>query len=581
MSTMLHAGGCGGGLRTRRPALDGLSALRVVAPAQSKTAVSFRVISTNVAAKDNVGLDIDDDAVKQPDRASAIGFYDTAAGVLDSVDDDILDAEHMRKTKIVATIGPTSNSVEAIYTMGDKGLNVCRLNMSHGNHDSHREVVDRIKQYNTEKRGCMAILLDTKGPEVRSGDVSEPVELVPGEEWVFTIEEGANGSERRISVNYDGFVQDVSVGDELLVDGGIMSFAITRITATDVHCKVVDGGTMGSRRHLNIRGKSANLPAITERDWKDIDFGIDVGVDYYALSFVRDAACIYELQAYLKRHGSHAKVLAKIESADAVENLDSILDAVDGAMVARGDLGAELPVELVPFWQSAIIQGCRKRGKPVIVATNMLESMIEHPTPTRAEVSDISIAVREGADAVMLSGETAYGKFPLKSMQTMSIVAKRTEYSMTAYNGTRRFGTPNSAPIDWIQAGLPAGQRLEETFAYHTTTMANTMRVPILVFTKTGNMPQLLSHYRPDGQIFAFTEDAVVQRRMALYHAVTAINCDFHPSSTARSTIRQALQELKVRGLVQSGDNVVIVQSDRQAMSDTDCALAIMLQKVP
>lgn len=195
-----------------------------------------------------------------------------------------------------------------------------------------------------------------QGPEVRSGDLTEPAELVVGDEWVFTIKEGENGENHRISVNYDGFVEDVSVGDELLVDGGIQTFKIATITDTDVVCEVVDGGTMGSRRHLNIRGKSANLPAITERDWRDIDFGIAMGVDYYALSFVRDADCIYELQAYLKRHGSHAKVLAKIESADAVETLDSILDAVDGAMVARGDLGAELPVECVPFWQSQIIQ---------------------------------------------------------------------------------------------------------------------------------------------------------------------------------------------------------------------------------
>eukprot|EP00892_Ulva_mutabilis_P012136 jgi/Ulvmu1/9295/UM050_0044.1 len=529
-----------------------------------------RNVSRCIAARD-VGVEL----TTVPE--SSFAYYDTAQGVLDSVDDEQLDVAHMRKTKIVATIGPTSNSQEAIIELGDKGLNVARLNMSHGDHDSHQEVVEKIRNYNDLNRGCVAILLDTKGPEVRSGDLNEPAELVSGEEWTFTITEGEKGVGRRISVNYDGFVHDVSVGDELLVDGGIMTFEIKTITDTDVVCSVVDGGTMGSRRHLNIRGKSANLPAITERDWKDIDFGIRMGVDFYALSFVRDAACIYELQAYLKRHGSTAQVLAKIESADAVECLDSILDAVDGAMVARGDLGAELPVECVPFWQSAIVQGCRKRGKPVIVATNMLESMIQNPAPTRAEVSDISIAVREGTDAVMLSGETAYGEHPLKSMQTMSIVAKRTEFSMTKYQGQRRFGTEHALPISWISQESRA--RVNETFAYHTTTMANTLGIPVLVFTATGNMPALLSHYRPNSQIFAFTDNEVVRRRMALYHAVTALKCDFSQGSD--SIINNALLELKVRSLLMKDDEILVVQSSKNSIWGFPCPHAMMLYQIP
>lgn len=250
-------------------------------------------------------------------------------------------------------------------------------------------------------------------------------------------------------MNYDGFIDDVAVGDIILVDGGIMSMRVTSMSDTDVVTEVIDGGILKSRRHLNIRGKSANLPAITEKDWEDIRFGCDMGVDYFALSFVRDANAIVELKQWLATYvssrsdrksesgvgndaemasGSLAsgrsatisdddtmiQVLAKIESADSVTNLDAILDAADGAMVARGDLGAELPIEEVPFWQYEIVKGCHRRKKPVIVATNMLESMIEMPVPTRAEVADISVAVREGTDAVMLSGETAYGKFPLK-----------------------------------------------------------------------------------------------------------------------------------------------------------------------
>ena len=218
-------------------------------------------------------------------------------------------------------------------------MNVARLNMSHGDHASHKAVVDLVKEYNALGRGCLAIMLDTKGPEVRSGDLVAPIEMREGDRYTFTIDEGANGAGGRISVNYDGFIDDVSVGDTLLVDGGMQSLRIVGKTDRDVECEVVDGGTVKSRRHLNIRGKSANLPAITDKDWLDLKFGIDVGVDYYALSFVRNADVIYELKSYLQEQGAKIGVLAKIESADSVDHLEEILDAVDGAMVARGDLG--------------------------------------------------------------------------------------------------------------------------------------------------------------------------------------------------------------------------------------------------
>ena len=245
---------------------------------------------------------------------------------------------------------------------------------------------------------------------------------------------------------------------------------------------------------------------------------------------------IYELKGWLGQQDAKIGVLAKIESAESIENLGEILDAVDGAMVARGDLGAELPLERVPYFQSKIIQGCRKRGKPVIVATNMLESMIKNPTPTRAEVSDISIAVREGTDAVMLSGETAYGKFPFKAVSHMSDVVRRTERSMIGYTGSRRFGSTEAPAIDWIipeyrRAATNTNPYLSEMFAYHATTMANTIKTSLVVFTRKGNMPGLLSHYRPDYPIYAFTEDEYVQRRLALYHGITAVYMAFGDSA--------------------------------------------------
>ncbi|KAL4858542.1 Plastidial pyruvate kinase 3 [Chlorella vulgaris] len=488
-----------------------------------------------------------------------------------------------RKTKVVCTIGPTSCDRESLFRLADSGMSVVRLNMSHGDHASHKLVVDLVREYNALGRNNLAIMLDTKGPEVRSGDLVAPLQLATGDKVVFTIVEGADGTDNRIGVNYDDFVNDASVGDMLLVDGGISSFEITA-----VHCTVVDGGTMSSRRHLNIRGKSANLPAITDRDWADIKFGIEVGVDYYALSFVRDAAVIYELKNYLAKQGltgtSAIGVLAKIESADSVEHLEEILDAVDGAMVARGDLGAELPVEEVPYWQSKIVQGCRRRGKPCIVATNMLESMINNPTPTRAEVSDIAIAVREGADAVMLSGETAYGRFPFKSLDTMTTVARRTEMSQLRYHGTRRYGSQEAPPIEWIvpptrrMSGL-ADQGLAEMFAYHAVTMANTLKTSLVVFSRKGNMPALISHYRPDYPIYCFTENELVQRRMALYHSVVAIYMRF--SEQAEVTFDRAITELKDRNYLEGGQLVAIVQSGRQPIWRTTSTHAIQVRAVP
>ena len=489
-----------------------------------------------------------------------------------------------RKTKIVCTIGPTSDDRESLFRLADMGMNVARLNMSHGDHASHKAVVDLVKEYNASGRGCVAIMLDTKGPEVRSGDLVSPIDMQPGGLITFTIDP-ANGTGNRVSVNYDGFIDDVSVGDTLLVDGGMNSLLIKTKTERDVGCEVVDGGILKSRRHLNIRGKSANLPAITDKDWLDLKFGIEMGVDYYALSFVRNADVIYELKAFLAAQGAEIGVLAKIESADSVENLEQILDAVDGAMVARGDLGAELPVEEVPFWQSRIVQGCRKRGKPVIVATNMLESMILNPTPTRAEVSDISIAVREGTDAIMLSGESAYGSFPFKSVDVMRTVATRTERAQRAYTGTRRYGSEEAEAIDWIvpptrgDGGGMSAPGLSEMFAYHATTMANTIRTSLVVFSRKGNMPVLLSHYRPDYPIYAFTESEAVQRRLALYNGVTALRMPFGPAADA--TFDAAIAELKARGYVRGGQQVAIVQSGRQPIWRQASTHAIQVRSVP
>ncbi|KAH9705183.1 Plastidial pyruvate kinase 3 [Citrus sinensis] len=448
-----------------------------------------------------------------------------------------------RKTKIVCTIGPSTSSREMIWKLAEEGMNVARLNMSHGDHASHQKTIDLVKEYNSQfEDKAVAIMLDTKGPEVRSGDVPQPIILKEGQEFNFTIKRGVS-TEDTVSVNYDDFVNDVEFTDFgfAFMRSGMMSLAVKSKTKDLVKCIVVDGGELKSRRHLNVRGKSANLPSITDKDWEDIKFGVDNQVDFYAVSFVKDAKVVHELEDYLKSCNADIHVIVKIESADSIPNLHSIISASDGAMVARGDLGAELPIEDVPLLQEDIIRRCRSMQKPVIVATNMLESMIDHPTPTRAEVSDIAIAVREGADAVMLSGETAHGKFPLKAVKVMHTVALRTESSLpVSITPPTQFSAHKS--------------HMGDMFAFHSTTMANTLNTPIIVFTRTGSMAVILSHYRPSSTIFAFTN------QKTLPHAILVWAYD--------------------KNLVTKGEFVTLVQSGAQPIWRQESTHHIQVRKV-
>ncbi|KAJ0971848.1 hypothetical protein J5N97_019807 [Dioscorea zingiberensis] len=470
-----------------------------------------------------------------------------------------------RKTKIVCTIGPSTNTREMIWKLAEAGMNVARLNMSHGDHASHQKVIDLVKEYNAQsKDNVIAIMLDTKGPEVRSGDVPQPINLETGQEFTFTIKRGVS-TETCVSVNYDDFVNDVDVGDMLLVDGGMMSLVVKSKTSDSVKCEVVDGGELKSRRHLNVRGKSATLPSITEKDWDDIKFGVENGVDFYAVSFVKDAQVVHELKDYLRGCGANIHVIVKIESADSIPNLHSIITASDGAMVARGDLGAELPIEEVPLLQEEIITLCRSMGKAVIVATNMLESMIVHPTPTRAEVSDIAIAVREGADAVMLSGETAHGKYPLKAVKVMHTVSLRTEATIIGGEKPENLGQAFK-------------NQMSEMFAYHATIMSNTLGTSIIVFTRTGFMGILLSHFRPSGTIFAFTDEERVRQRLALYQGVCPIHMQF--SDDAEKTFAEALSYLQKQGMVKEGEEVALVLSGKRPIWRSQSTHNIQVRKV-
>eukprot|EP00741_Cyanophora_paradoxa_P009321 tig00000144_g9029.t1 len=453
-----------------------------------------------------------------------------------------------RRTKVVCTLGPKTCDYESIKALAERGMSVARLNMSHGEHAWHAECIRRIKRLNQETDHSIAILLDTKGPEVRSGDLKAPIELKAGDRFTFTAtQDFEHETHAAVNVSYDGFVYSVRPGDIILVDGGLMSFKVIEKREEEAVCEVLDGGMLTSRRHLNIRGKSAKLPSITSKDWQDIEFGIEHGVDFFALSFVKHPEVVRDLQEYLQDRNVPIAVIAKIESADAVTCLDEILQQSDGAMVARGDLGSEIPIEEVPLVQERIVETCRRLGKPVIVATHLLESMILYPTPTRAEVTDIAEAVKMRADSLMLSGETAGGKYPLRALETMASVAARIEERL------------RENKIVTVQVDTSSeDERNRQEIVRSATIMANNLSADaILVFTRRGTMASLVSRCRPNAPIHAFTNTTHTRRRLNLYFGVHPWRIAF--SSEPEKTITRAMTHLARRGLLRPGAMVVIV----------------------
>lgn len=448
----------------------------------------------------------------------------------------------MRKTKIVCTIGPRTESYEMLKVLAVKGMNIARLNMSHGDYGWHGQVIHHLKRLNRKENGGVAILLDTKGPEIRTGDVNPDIPLKNGDTLTFTIRRKAILEEYCVEVSYDGFIDDVSVGDIILVDGGMIRLRVLTKTACDILCRSLDDGLLGSRRHLNIRGKSADLPSITEKDWADINFGIEQGVDFIALSFVKTAAAIEELQRYLRGKNAKIDVIAKIESAEAIPHLAEIIAVADGVMIARGDLGAELPFEEVPHLQEEIAGKCRQAGKPVIVATHMLESMIINPTPTRAEVTDITQAVLQGVDCTMLSGETATGKHPIKALEVMDTVARRTEQRLEIDPKVR----------------VEASSNAKHEIARSAAILGNNLKAKaILVFTRRGLMAVLVSGCRPNEPIYAFTNSSYVRRRLAIYWGVQSFIVKF--SKDPETTISRAIKLLNQKNIVCAGDRIIVV----------------------
>ncbi len=446
-----------------------------------------------------------------------------------------------RKTKIICTIGPATNSFEMLQQMVNAGMDVVRLNMSHGDHESHRKVIRAIKTINQKIEDAIPVLLDTQGPEVRTGDIEGELELKTGDEITVSVRSG-NVEERSISIEYEDLMDTVNVGDRITVDNGLINLEVLSKEKRQMRCRIVDGGTLKSKRHVNFPGVKVNLPAITKKDREDILFGIEQGVDFIALSFVREAEDVRELKTLLGDKAGKIKIIAKIEDQEGLKNLDEIIKESDGVMVARGDLGVEIDFQDLPNVQRRIVKRCHQHGKRVIVATHMLESMIEHPMPTRAEVTDVANAVYEEADAIMLSGETAMGKYPIKCIETLDKIARQSE--------------------QW--PGLNYREYLEKDcdkqfLAVAAVELADELEAAgILVVTRRGVMVQYVTNARPfSTTVFAFTNDSRTRRQLAINRSVQAFRMEF--SGDPEKTLESALKMLKQKEGLKKGEKIVVI----------------------
>jgi pyruvate kinase len=428
----------------------------------------------------------------------------------------------------------------------EAGADVFRLNMSHAKHEWVREVVDRIRSVAGNAQKPIGILMDMQGPAIRTGDLSTPFKLKTGDIIEFTVADAKSDEKYHVSVNYDGLVDDVKVGDTVLVDNGMIRMQILEKKKNRVRCKVLTPGTLGSRRHINLPGVHVNLPPMTEKDMKDVALGAELGVDFVAMSFVREANDVRALRQVLKKHKSNACIVAKIEDQSAVHSIDEIIKTSDAIMVARGDLGIECPMEELPIIQRRIVKMSVRLGKPVVVATHMLESMIQNPTPTRAEITDVSNAVFEQADAIMLSGETSMGRYPVECVHVLNRVALRIE---------------RSGGAGYAQHAILEDNR-QKTVASAVVLANSLRRAKIIVFTRHGTMARNVSNLRPEhAPIFAFTPNEQVRRQLALCWGIRAVRIDF--ADDPNETIEAASRHLHDHKLAVAGDELVIISDIR------------------
>jgi len=464
-----------------------------------------------------------------------------------------------RKTKIISTLGPATQSPEKVRELIEAGANVFRLNMSHAAHDWTREIVATIREQMEVTGKYVAILVDLQGPSIRTGDVEGKLDLHKGDQVEFRNTSLEPSCEISVTTNYDGLHEDISVGDVMLVDNGEIHFRVDRIDTGRVLCEVLTDGLMGSRRHINLPGIRVNLPALTKKDLLDLHLAAELDVDYVAISFVRDAGHIRYLREKLAEEDCDARIVAKIEDQEAVRNLTEIVVESDAVMVARGDLGIEVHIEELPVIQRSILKEAARVGRKVIVATHMLESMVENPVPTRAEVTDVANAIFEQADAVMLSGETSVGEYPVKCVEVLDRIAKRMEREPAA-----RF----CEEIDL---------RTEKQFTVKSAVvLADSLDDShLIIFTARGVLANYAAHQRPiSATIHAFTPDPAVARALQLNRGVFAYSMEF--SKNPDESIREAIDLLKEKGEIETGDPVVILSDVLNQDFDTE---AILLRK--
>lgn len=451
----------------------------------------------------------------------------------------------MKKTKIICTVGPACEDREILKSMMLAGMNAARLNFSHGTHEEQKRKIDLIKSLRKESGLPISIILDTKGPEIRTGPFAEKeVLLAEGQRFTLTVDD-VLGTREICSVSYKGLIADVRPGDRILVDDGLVGMTVDEIKGSNIICTVENGGIIKDHKSVNVPGVTVRLPAITEKDKDDIRFGIREGVDYIAASFVRKGSDVEEMREFLKSNGAeHIKIISKIENKEGVDNILDIIAFSDVIMVARGDLGVEIPAEQVPVTQKKIIKLCNLEGKPVITATQMLDSMIRNPRPTRAEVTDVANAIYDGADVIMLSGETASGKYPAEAVRMMDSIAVATEASLNYDNILRE---KNRVKDDSVTNAI----------GYATCTSAQGLKAAaILTPTATGHTARVVSKFRPRAPILAFTTTDQVARHLSLAWGVTPIVTK--PSGSEKGVFHDAVGIAEKKGYISTGDLIVI-----------------------
>ncbi len=459
----------------------------------------------------------------------------------------------MRKTKIICTLGPATETPEILCQLMQQGADVFRLNMSHARHDWVRQMVPLIRSIAEELARPVAILLDTQGPAIRTGDLRADLQLRPGEILEFTVRGATSEETNSVDVNYDGLINDISIGDTVLVDNGVIQLLVLEKKQNRIRCRVLTSGTLGSRRHINLPGVRVNLPPLTQKDLDDVRLGAEMNVDFVALSFARQEGDVEELRRVMQGLGSTAQIIAKIEDQSAVAQIDDMIKAADVILVARGDLGIECPMEELPIIQRKIVKQCLHFGKPVIVATHMLESMINNPVPTRAEITDVANAVFEQSDAIMLSGETTVGKYPVRCVEVFDRVARRIERSGGA--GYARNAELHDARQKTVAAAVSLANSL--------------LHAKLIVFTRHGTMARYVSNLRPEqAPIFAFTPSEHICRQLALCWGTHPVVLEF--TDDPNTTIEAAAKYLCEMRLTEAGDNLVVLSDLRTGGAQVD-----------